>query len=324
MAKILFLMSIMLLSCYLTEQAKLSRDNMIQTNIETNTLKALDNIDLNSAKEEHLMLLGKRGVAATFKSKLLYKTRDPRYVAYGKISKEFDARKHWSQCKTIGEVYNDGNSDLSWAYATTGAFADRMCVATNGSYNQLLSTEQLISCSGIKSNAMADDQAWKFFKKQGLVSGGKYNTNDGCQPSKIPPIFNLPKKIYNRTCDNFCYGNSLIDYNHDHVKVSYTYHVLYKNIQREVQTYGPVSAYFSLYDDLFLYTSGVYARTEKSKFVRYQSAKLIGWGVENGVDYWLLVNSWGNEWGQNGLFKIKRGTDECQFGRHTYAGVPKM
>jgi len=41
MAKIiLFLISIMLLSSYLTKQAKLSHDNMIDiTNIETNTLK---------------------------------------------------------------------------------------------------------------------------------------------------------------------------------------------------------------------------------------------------------------------------------------------
>jgi len=60
------------------------------------------------------MLLGKRGVEATFKSNLFYKTLDPRYVPYGNISKEFDSRKHWSKCKTIGEVHNDENSNLSW------------------------------------------------------------------------------------------------------------------------------------------------------------------------------------------------------------------
>jgi len=40
MAKILFLISIMLLSSYLTEQSKLSHDNMIdKSDIDTNTLK---------------------------------------------------------------------------------------------------------------------------------------------------------------------------------------------------------------------------------------------------------------------------------------------
>lgn len=39
--------------------------------------------------------------------------------------------------------------------------------------------------------------------------------------------------------------------------------------------------------------------------------KLIGWGRENGTDYWLGVNSWGSSWGNNGTFKILRGQDEC-------------
>jgi len=96
-----------------------------------------------------------------------------------------------------------------------------------------------------------------------------------------------------------------------------------------VQTYGAVSAYFSLYDAPFLNKSGtcidtinhiinnsinilqfnelygfdllsvtgVY-RTEQSKFVRHEYAKLIGRDAENGVDFWLLLNSWGYEWGR--------------------------
>jgi len=65
-------------------------------------------------EEKNLMLMGTRGVEAASKSKLLYKTRDPRYVMDNKIHKEFDARKRWPQCKTIGEVYNEGNELLSW------------------------------------------------------------------------------------------------------------------------------------------------------------------------------------------------------------------
>jgi len=73
-----------------------------------------------------------------------------------------------------------------------------------------------------------------------------------------------------------------------------------------------------------LFAIGVYAKTEKSKWVRAHYAKLIGWGVENGVDYWLLVNSWGYEWGQNGLFKIKRGTNECRIESNVYASEPEI
>lgn len=28
--------------------------------------------------------------------------------------------------------------------------------------------------------------------------------------------------------------------------------------------------------------------------------KILGWGEENGVPYWLAANSWNTDWGDNG------------------------
>ena len=40
---------------------------------------------------------------------------------------------------------------------------------------------------------------------------------------------------------------------------------------------------------------------------------VVGYGTEGGKDYWLVKNSWGNH-GEDGYFRIKRGTGHCGFG----------
>ena len=60
---------------------------------------------------------------------------------------------------------------------------------------------------------------------------------------------------------------------------------------------------FTVYEDFLTYKSGVYQHQTGSALGGH-AIKTIGWGTQDGEDYWLCVNSWNNTWGDKGLFKI--------------------
>lgn len=59
------------------------------------------------------------------------------------------------------------------------------------------------------------------------------------------------------------------------------------------------------------------------KMLGGHAIRILGWGVEDGNKYWLIANSWNSDWGDNGYFKILRGSDECGIEGQVNAGIPK-
>ena len=55
------------------------------------------------------------------------------------------------------------------------------------------------------------------------------------------------------------------------------------------------------------------APCEKDAFQNH-AVSVVGYGTEDGEDYWLIKNSWGTWWGDNGFMKLKRGVGMCRVG----------
>ncbi len=49
----------------------------------------------------------------------------------------------------------------------------------------------------------------------------------------------------------------------------------------------------------YSFLSGVYKHTT-GKELGGHAIKILGWGTDNGTDYWTVANSWNVDWGNKG------------------------
>ncbi|MDP4281086.1 MAG: C1 family peptidase [Bacteroidota bacterium] len=82
-------------------------------------------------------------------------------------------------------------------------------------------------------------------------------------------------------------------------------------IKTAIYTYGPIDASVYVGSDFQNYTNGIFTDTYNgcnstncNLTPTNHSISLVGWGNENGQDYFILRNSWGASWGQGGYMKI--------------------
>lgn len=266
------------------------------------------------------------------------KTGLPKLVHYDvkDLPDTFDARDQWPDCPTIKEIRDQGSCGSCWAFGAVEAMSDRYCIHSQGATNVHVSAEDLTTCCqtcGDGCGGGYPPEAWNYWVRSGLVTGGNYNTSQGCQPYQIPSCDHhvvgkqkpcgqeLPTPRCERTCIKG-YDKDYMDDKHFGAK-AYGIHKDVEQIQTEIMKNGPVEADFEVYEDFLNYKSGVYQH-ETGSLLGGHAIKILGWGTENGTPYWLVANSWNPDWGDKGFFKILRGENEVGIEDDVNAGIPKL
>lgn len=139
--------------------------------------------------------------------------------------------------------------------------------------------------------------------KSGLTNSTRATTKDGSGRVRIGDIcdlFNDPQ------CTDDCASNYHLD--------SFTVVEANESKIREALQTGPLIATMMVHQDLFTYKGGIYHHLTGREVGRHL-VEMVGYGNENGVNYWICKNSWGSQWGESGYFRIRAGVQESQIER---------
>ncbi|KAG0543888.1 hypothetical protein BDA96_02G227700 [Sorghum bicolor] len=211
--------------------------------------------------------------------------------------------KDWREDGIVSPVKNQGHCGSCWTFSTTGALEAAYTQATGKPIS--LSEQQLVDCgkpfNNFGCNGGLPSQAFEYIK---------YNGGLDTEES-------YPYKGVNGICDFKAenVGVKVLD------SVNITLGAE-DELKDAVALVRPVSVAFQVVNGFRQYKSGVYTSDScgNTPMDVNHAVLAVGYGVENGVPYWLIKNSWGADWGDKGYFKMEMGKNMC--GVATCASYP--
>jgi len=239
----------------------------------------------------------------------------------------FDSRTQWPLCTSIQTIRDQSACGSCFAFGAVEAMSDRICIVKN--MNVSLSAAGAAFCCdscGDGCNGGYPSAVWQYWQDTGLVEEGCWpyplascdhhlnNTKNPCPSNEYPSA----------TCPNQCDAKwTGPAWSADIQKAANVYNIDGGEtaIMQEIYAHGPVETAFTVYQDFLSYKGGVYQYTWGQELGGH-AVKMLGWGIEGGVKYWLAANSWNPHWGDGGYFKIVRGVDNCGFEDEVNGGEP--
>lgn len=232
----------------------------------------------------------------------------------------------WRDHNVVTPIRDQGTVGTCWAFSTVGAIESQRALKGNAPLE--LSVEQVVDCDATRdpANTHADCGVfggWPYLAYQyvknigGLNSETDYNYCSGtgaCYPCAAPDYNKTvcgPPVDYclkNQSCSArinpraFVNGSRVTDW--AAVTPDET------QMQLALVAKGPLSILIDA-RGLSFYKSGIWAPKFCSKTDTDHAVLIVGYGTQNGTDYWIIKNSWGVKWGMEGYFLMERGKDMC-------------
>ncbi|XP_010456317.1 PREDICTED: thiol protease aleurain [Camelina sativa] len=211
--------------------------------------------------------------------------------------------KDWREDGIVSPVKNQGGCGSCWTFSTTGALEAAYHQAFGKAIS--LSEQQLVDCAGAFNNYGCNgglpSQAFEYIKSNGGLDTEEAYPYTGKDETCKFSAENIGVQVLDSV--NITLGAE-------------------DELKHAVGLVRPVSIAFEVVNSFRLYKSGVYTSDHcgSTPMDVNHAVLAVGYGVEDGVPYWLIKNSWGADWGDKGYFKMEMGKNMC--GIATCASYP--
>lgn len=222
------------------------------------------------------------------------KAKSEKFVNSGEApAAEFDWRKEGA----VGPVKDQGRCGSCWAFSTVANLEGLYFNKNKKSI--VLSEQSLVDCDKVDNgcNGGLMENSLAFVKDNGVALSADYPYKDKQnQCASYTPAFRV---------SGFTFASSQDE----------------NEIKAFLQQRGPLSIAVNAGPFQF-YQGGILESDEKEcdpKELNHGVA-LVGYGSENGKEYWIVRNSWGQGWGEQGYIRVALGKGVCGINTYVISG----
>jgi cathepsin L len=218
------------------------------------------------------------------------------------VPASWDWREH---AGIVGPVKNQEQCGSCWAFSAVGALESQVAKVTGTPV--ILSEQEMVDCvknikSPDKSSVCCDgcEGGEMYSVYQYLLKNNAEDDTEKQYPYKAVDqdcqVLPSTVKIKLKSFVSLPMGNE-------------------STIKSALYNHGPISVGVNANLDWQLYKDGIYNPSEEACDSSVSSMDhgviLVGYGSEDGLDYWIVRNSWGEDWGEQGYMQLARGHNSC-------------
>lgn len=231
------------------------------------------------------------------------KSASKKRVSAKKATKDVPETLDWRNVGAVTPVKDQGQCGSCWAFSAIGNIEGRWFLAGNELVN--LSEQQLVSCDDVdgacEGGLMDQAYEWLIDNHEGTVfteESYPYESGDGDVPEC--------------TENGHVVGAAIADYE------------FVEEDEDEMAAYlannGPIA--IAVDAKMFqFYQSGV--MTYCLPLWMDHGVVLVGYDNTASTPYWIVKNSWGTGWGEDGYIRIRKGTDECLISSYPVSAIAR-